>query len=352
MDCRKTLGLGLSLLIGAAGCTHQTASAPVLPPAQAANASAPIAVDSVPANAVVKKEADLPMRAPHARTCVAAGDYCALEAAAPEVTDTFRQQKREQARRSYQQALTIDPHNLPAYLSLAQLYIDMKDHDHAIATYRKACQLFPNEPRVFFDLGGCYGGEKEWELAIPALTRAVELDPENRPFVDKLGWMQARAGRFDESLKTFRKVHDEAESNYRLALMLDHLHQTDKCRQLLQTALAKDPQLEGARALLAKVNSAPAAPPLSPEGKGEAVQPAAYTESAKPTAPAPAIPTAVIQPTIVVQPVPAIQPPSAPQPNLAPAARGVLLPPPPRISIHYENPAAPPEAGAGAPMVK
>ena len=60
----------------------------------------------------------------------------------------------------------------------------------------------------------CHGGEKEWDPAIRNLTRAAELDPENRKIVDALGWMQARAGRYDDSLATFMKVHDEPEAHF------------------------------------------------------------------------------------------------------------------------------------------
>ena len=81
---------------------------------------------------------------------------------------------------------------MPAYESLASLYGNLKDHSHAVAIYRKATQMFPNEPRIFYELGKCYGGDKEWEPAIQSLARAVELDPENRQYVDTLGWMQAR----------------------------------------------------------------------------------------------------------------------------------------------------------------
>ena len=164
MDCRKTLGLGLCLLLGTAGCMHQGAPTPP----QASNTSAPTVVQSVPPNAVVKKAADLPMRQPQARTCVAAADYLALEGTAPELTEPVREMKRDEVRRSYQQALTIDPHNMQAYLGLASLYVAMKDHDHAMATYQKACQMLPNEARVFYEMGRCYGGLKDFDHAIPA----------------------------------------------------------------------------------------------------------------------------------------------------------------------------------------
>jgi Tfp pilus assembly protein PilF len=320
MDCRKTLGLGLCLLMGAAGCSHNVMMGPSVPPEQANNAPAPATVQMLPPGAIVRKAAEQPPRTPHAATCVALGDWAASEANAPDISDTKRQEKREQARQAYRRALSIDPHYLPAYESLASLYGALKDHSHAVATYRQATQMFPKEPRVFYELGKCYGGYKEWEPAIESLARAVELDPENRQYVDTLGWMQARVGRYDESLATFRKVHDIAEAHYRLALMLEHLQQPELCKQQLQAAVEKDPHLERAKALLAKLNEAPASP----------LQRAAFTESAKPQL-TDAAPTAEQPPAL----------PTAETP--APARRGrvVILPPPPPISTQYEAGAAP-----------
>ena len=120
----------------------------------------------------------------------------------------------------------------------------MKDHAHAVATYQKAAQKFPNAPSVFYELGMCHGGEKEWDQAIRNLARAAELDPENRKIVDALGWMQARAGRYDDSLATFMKVHDEPEAHYKLAWMLQHLNEIDLCKQHLRAALDKEPGMQ------------------------------------------------------------------------------------------------------------
>ncbi len=145
MDCRRTLWLGLGLLTAAAGCQHDIRINPVAPTPQAqALAPAPAVVQAVPPNAVVRKEADLPRKTPHASTCVAAGDCLAQQALAPDLGETAKVDCQDRARKAYQQALSIDPHYLPAYQSLAALYVAMKDHAHAVATYQKAAQTFPN----------------------------------------------------------------------------------------------------------------------------------------------------------------------------------------------------------------
>ena len=53
----------------------------------------------------------------------------------------------------------------------------MKDHADAEATYRKATQLFPNEARVFFEMGRLPRRREAMGPAVQNLARAVELDP-------------------------------------------------------------------------------------------------------------------------------------------------------------------------------
>ena len=113
MDCRKSLGFGLCLLMGAAGCSHNVALGPSMPLAQGNNTASTLAwspipppaarppaplrsadhtatevVQVLPPGAVLRREADLPPRTPHASTCVAFGDWAAAEANAPDLSDS------------------------------------------------------------------------------------------------------------------------------------------------------------------------------------------------------------------------------------------------------------------------
>ncbi len=261
----------------------------------------------MPPGAVVKP-LEVPKHPPQAATCVAFGDWQAQEAETPNLSEETRKAKREEARKEYEQAISVDPHYLLAYLSLAKFDIALKDHADAEAAYRKAAQLFPNEPRVFFEMGRCYVGEEQWDRAIQAFSRAVTLDPKNRQYVDTLGWTEARAGRYDDGLSTFRKVYDESEAQWRLAQMLEYLGKTDLCRQHLQTALTSDPKMDKAKALLAKLDAPPTA---------NGVQPAAFVTADKPATPA-------VVPAVAMNP-----------------AHSVMLPPTPRIPIRYEQAGAP-----------
>ena len=58
----------------------------------------------------------------------------------------------DMARRSYQQALEIDPKYLPAYAALAGLYEKLNDYELAQASYRGALKVQPKDANIWFDI--------------------------------------------------------------------------------------------------------------------------------------------------------------------------------------------------------
>jgi len=251
MDCRKPLLVALVVVCGLAGCKTST-------PTQTAAISQPLPPAPV-TTVTLKKEEDQPKRAPKALTCASYGRFAADEADKPGISPVEAQEKRDVARKAYQQALRIDPKCLEAYQGLGRLYIAMKDYRAATKTYLEGQRHFPKEPSLYYELGMCHAQQKEWEPALQNLSKAAELDPEERFYNHYLGYALARAGRYDDSLKVFERLESEQEAHYHVACMLRHLNQLDLCREHLQTALLKDPQMQPALALLSELN-APAPP--------------------------------------------------------------------------------------------
>jgi tetratricopeptide (TPR) repeat protein len=242
MDCRRILAL--ALLGGVGGCTtHHATSVP-----------APPVIQSEPPPLAKKAPDGGAKRTPRPETCLAAGQFFAQQAEAEDKGTVIQEQLHEKARKAYQQALEIDPKYLPAHRALAQLYTVMEDHEHAVAAYQRALQAAPNEASLYYELGMCYARKKEWAPALDNLQKAVDRDPENRPYVNTLGHALARAGRYQESLAAFSRVHSPAMAHYQLARMLYHLQQPILGRRQLQLALNADPTLEPARKLLAEAD--------------------------------------------------------------------------------------------------
>jgi tetratricopeptide (TPR) repeat protein len=252
MDCRGSLVLTWGLLVAVGGCAHNKAAEQPL-----------VKSDAPPANAEIHKAEDLPKRKPHPATLVSFGDVYVRGANEPWRGPSDKEQMLDQARKSYQQAIKIDPKYVPAHLALARLYDVTEDHDRAVASYRKALELKPKDAGLWYDLGMCHARKKEWEKAIEGLSKATDLDPENKPYARSLGFCLARAGYVNEGFTALCRVEGEAQAHYNLARMLHHVQQDELSKQHLRLALKTNPQLDEAQKLLAELETGAA--PANPE---------------------------------------------------------------------------------------
>ncbi len=241
MDCRKPALLLAALLVGpGVGCS-------LLHPDSSKR------VEFIQGGSIAPDEKG-PRITPKAETCVAFGGEFETQGKDTARSEVEREHALEQARKAYQQALSIDANCQSAMLGLARTYDLMKDHEHALATYQRAIQAFPRSANVRDEAAWSHARAREWDAAIQCWQVALQLDPENRDYMRRLGNTLARVGRFDESYDVLRRADGDAKAHYSLARMLYHLHQDELCRDHLQLALKYDPQLAAARELLTKLD--------------------------------------------------------------------------------------------------
>jgi superkiller protein 3 len=157
---------------------------------------------------------------------------------------------------AYEQALSIDPKNRTSLIGLARVQSKQGNHPRAVESYRAAVQVNPNDAELWHEFGMCWGRQKQWDQAIPALYKAVSLDPRNAIYSNNYGWTLARAGQFQDSFEHFCRTVGEARAHYNLARMAQHLGQTNLSRQYAEAALRVDPQLAEAQQLLAQLDEA------------------------------------------------------------------------------------------------
>jgi Tfp pilus assembly protein PilF len=261
MDCRKALwGFVAAVLTASAGCQTvpippdaQNAAKPLNPPAAAASPAPVVPPPGVP----IAKESDKPKKTPKASTCVAVGQFLEGEVRlSTKATPLEKQRELDKARRSYQEALRLDPKHAPAYSALGHLYVDLGDYERALATYQKGLQKCPKEPSLWFDLGMFHARKKEWDPALSCMSKAVDLEPENRHYSNTLGFCLARAGRIQESLSLFSKSSGQAVAYYNVGRVLRDNNQEDLSRRYLQHALALNPNYPEAQQMLASLGGA------------------------------------------------------------------------------------------------
>jgi tetratricopeptide (TPR) repeat protein len=213
-----------------------------------------------------RAETNGPKRQPRASTYVAFGELHERTATEPGRSPAEQEELRNKARLAYQQALQVDPKDLPALKALARLYASEGDYDRALATYNRAIQDHPKDAALRFELGMSQARRKNWDLALQSLQMAIQIDPENRRYRHTYGLCLARGQRYDESLAVLAKLEGAAQAHYDLARMMHHLEQDEAAKEHLRLALNQNPEFFDAQQLLTELDGAPsnATSPITP----------------------------------------------------------------------------------------
>lgn len=123
-----------------------------------------------------------------------------------------------------------------------------KLNDENITELKKALDLEPNNPKIWYELGNAYtwiSSTGSLEDGLAAYKKAEELDQKNVIYIDNVGEMLIRLGRYEEAVLQLQKsLRIEAElgdesglTHYRLGLAYAGLKIYDSARTHLQKAI-------------------------------------------------------------------------------------------------------------------
>lgn len=151
----------------------------------------------------------------------------------------------DEAIRSYQKAIEVEPGYVAAWNSLAGCLHDAGDEEGALSAFQEAVQLAPDVPGYRFNLGLQYERMKSWDEAIVQYRRAHQLDAHFfRPLerIVKLDG-QGRAGDWglwarDRQLTQDSLVVFGPDSIYELGRSLHRLGFTSEARTRYDDAVA------------------------------------------------------------------------------------------------------------------
>jgi tetratricopeptide (TPR) repeat protein len=94
-----------------------------------------------------------------------------------------------------------------AYISLAQMYADIDRNADAIKLLQDAQQKFPSDGSIVFELGSQYDRAKRFPEAEATFQQILKADPENAAALNYLGYMLAERGeRLEESVSLLKKA--------------------------------------------------------------------------------------------------------------------------------------------------
>ena len=105
-------------------------------------------------------------------------------------------------------ALEIDPNYLPAYSSLAALFINAKQEDRAIAEYKKILTIRPDNAAVYTLIGMLEDARQNFDAAADNYRKALELDQNSVIAANNLSWLYAVTGKgnLDEAVRLAQTV--------------------------------------------------------------------------------------------------------------------------------------------------
>jgi tetratricopeptide (TPR) repeat protein len=141
-----------------------------------------------------------------------------------------------------------------AYISLAQVYSEAERHEQAVKVLQDAQARFPDDQSIAFELGTVFDKQKRFadaELAfrsviahepqnanalnylgymlaergerldesVTLLKRALEIEPDNGPFLDSLGWAYFKSDKLDLAEQHLKRAADQLRMN---SVIQDH----------------------------------------------------------------------------------------------------------------------------------
>jgi tetratricopeptide (TPR) repeat protein len=111
----------------------------------------------------------------------------------------------EDAIRTFQRALELDPINASAHSELGNSYLAMGKLEEAESTYKKASQLRPNDFTSMNDLGLFYYGRGRYQDAIKIFQRMTELVPDNSSGYTNLAAVYWMNGQYTNAAISYEK---------------------------------------------------------------------------------------------------------------------------------------------------
>lgn len=114
-----------------------------------------------------------------------------------------------EARELYEKLIAADPNNARAYGNLGNVYLDEGNIEAAVANYEKAAARSSDKEAAaqnFLNAGFQSAARGNYEKAIALYRRALELTPDNPLAYTDIGWSLLGMGKTQEAIEAFEKA--------------------------------------------------------------------------------------------------------------------------------------------------
>jgi len=100
-------------------------------------------------------------------------------------------------------------HHLAEYALGKFFYTVERDYEKALAQFLKVLPHEPGNSELILSISSCYKRLGQYDLGLPMIQKALNLDPQHPAMQGELGFQLIGAGRFDEALETFRNATEQ-----------------------------------------------------------------------------------------------------------------------------------------------
>lgn len=152
--------------------------------------------------------------------------------------------------------IAAEPDSAEAHRHLAQLLSVRGEFLPAERHARRACELVPDDPRSWSDLGRVYAAERRLDDAARCFTEAIQADPKHADGWHNLGTALRKLGDASGAFTALKNAllidPSRAETYLNLGNLLIDAGQLEDALECFERAAKHDPQLARARSRLAQ----------------------------------------------------------------------------------------------------
>ena len=105
-----------------------------------------------------------------------------------------------------QTTLKLNPKNFQARRELVMLCLDLGLESAALSHIKYLLKVFPNDADLYFNTGICWEKLKNFDNALLAYQKAVDLKPNEPDFLYNLALVYEIKGEIDKAMDNFKKV--------------------------------------------------------------------------------------------------------------------------------------------------
>jgi tetratricopeptide (TPR) repeat protein len=142
---------------------------------------------------------------------------------------------------NYKKAYLLDSNYLPAIYDLARIYVKYKMPDSAILILKKNIKVYPQESRLYADIGNANFSKSDFINAIPNYEKAINLGFKGIDAYKRLAISYYSLHEYEKSRQSFESLIQKDTNDYKVCMYLGHIYnsleQPEKGLGFLQKAL-------------------------------------------------------------------------------------------------------------------